>query len=159
MAIKEGTQAPDFSLPDANGALHSLSDYRGKAVVVYFYPKDDTPGCTKEACGFRDLHRELSGLNAIVLGISPDPAADHQTFAEKFRLPFTLLCDEENRVMKLYGAWGEKKMYGKVSVGVIRSTVLVAPDGTVAKHWKKVADADKHPAKVLEALKKLDQPK
>jgi thioredoxin-dependent peroxiredoxin len=155
MAIQEGTQAPDFTLPDAKGKPHRLSDYRGKAVVVYFYPKDDTPGCTKEACGFRDLHGEFSGLSAVVLGISPDPAADHQAFAEKFGLPFTLLCDEDKEVMKAYGAWGEKNMYGKISMGVIRSTVLVAPDGTVAKHWKKVTGADTHPEKVLEALKAL----
>lgn len=155
MAIQEGTQAPDFTLPDANGKPHSLSDYRGKAVVVYFYPKDDTPGCTKEACGFRDLHEEISGRNAVVLGISPDPAADHQAFAEKFGLPFTLLCDEDKKVMKRYGAWGEKNMYGKISMGVIRSTVLVAPDGSVAKHWKKVTGADTHPGKVLQALTDL----
>lgn len=155
MSIQTGTQAPDFSLPDANGTMHKLSAYRGKPVIVYFYPKDDTPGCTKEACGFRDLYTDFSEVDAVVLGISPDPAADHAAFIEKFNLPFTLLCDEDHAVMKTYGAWGEKNMYGKISVGVIRSTVLIAPDGTVAKHWKKVAGADKHPAKVLEALRSL----
>lgn len=155
MSIQEGTQAPDFTLPDASGTPHRLSDYRGKAVVVYFYPKDDTPGCTREACGFRDLHGELSALNAVVLGISPDPAADHQAFVEKFGLPFTLLCDEEKEVLKAYGAWGEKKNYGKTYMGVIRSTVVVAPDGTVARHWKKVPNAETHPGKVLDALKAM----
>ena len=155
MSIAEGTQAPDFSLKDAEGTAHRLSDYKGKPVVIYFYPKDDTPGCTKEACGFRDLHEQFTAKDAVVLGISPDPAADHVKFIEKFGLPFTLLCDEDKEVMKTYGAWGEKNMYGKISMGVIRSTVLVAPDGTVARHWKKVTGADKHPAKVLEALASL----
>ncbi len=152
MSISEGKQAPDFCLPDASGVEHRLSDFRGKYVVVYFYPKDDTPGCTKEACGFRDLHGEFSDKNAVVLGISPDGSADHDAFISKYGLPFTLLCDEDKSVMKAYGAWGEKNMYGKISMGVIRSTVLVGPDGTVVKHWKKVAGADKHPAKVLEAI-------
>ncbi|MCC5843618.1 MAG: thioredoxin-dependent thiol peroxidase [Verrucomicrobia bacterium] len=152
MSISEGKQAPDFSLPDASGVAHRLSDFRGKYVVVYFYPKDDTPGCTKEACGFRDLHEDFAGQNAVVLGISPDGSGDHEAFIEKYGLPFTLLCDEDKSVMKTYGAWGEKNMYGKISMGVIRSTVLVNPEGVVVKHWKKVAGADKHPAKVLEAL-------
>lgn len=155
MSIQEGTQAPDFTLPDAKGVAHKLSDYRGKTVVVYFYPKDDTPGCTKEACGFRDLQAEFDNQNAVILGISPDPSGDHQAFIEKFGLPFTLLCDEDKAVMTAYGAWGEKNMYGKISVGVIRSTVLIGPDGKVAKHWKKVANAETHPAKVLEAIQKL----
>lgn len=152
MSIAEGKQAPDFTLPDAAGSNHRLSDYRGKYVVVYFYPKDDTPGCTKEACGFRDLHEEFSGKNAVVLGISPDGSGDHDRFITKYGLPFTLLCDEDKSVMKDFGAWGEKNMYGKISMGVIRSTVLVGPDGTVVKHWKKVTGADSHPAKVLAAI-------
>lgn len=155
MAIQEGTQAPDFTLPDAHGKKHRLSDYRGSSVILYFYPKDDTPGCTKEACGFRDLHDQFRGKNAVVLGVSPDPAGDHQAFVEKFGLPFTLLCDEDKAVMTSYGAWGEKNMYGKISIGVIRSTVLIGPDGTIAKHWKKVANAETHPEKVLEALESL----
>lgn len=152
MLISEGKQAPDFCLPDASGVPRRLSDFRGKYVVVYFYPKDDTPGCTKEACGFRDLHADFSERNAVVLGISPDGSGDHEAFITKYGLPFTLLCDEDRSVMKAYGAWGEKNMYGKISMGVIRSTVLVDPEGVVIRHWKKVAGADKHPAKVLEVL-------
>lgn len=152
MSVVEGKQAPDFTLPDAEGKTLSLSEFRGKNVILYFYPKDDTPGCTKEACGFRDLHGDFSGLNAVVVGISPDPAPDHQAFIEKYGLPFTLLCDEDKAVMTTYGAWGEKNMYGKVVTGVIRSTVQIGPDGTVIKHWKKVANAEKHPQQVLAAL-------
>ncbi len=155
MSISEGTQAPDFCLPDAGGTLRRLSDFRGKYVVVYFYPKDDTPGCTKEACGFRDLHETFTEKNAVVLGVSPDGSADHGAFIGKYGLPFTLLCDEDTSVMKTYGAWGEKNMYGKISVGVIRSTVLVDPEGRVVKHWRKVAGADKHPAQVLAVLESL----
>lgn len=152
MSIVEGKQAPDFTLPDASGTPRSLSEFRGKNVILYFYPKDDTPGCTKEACGFRDLHGDFRGLNAVVIGVSPDPAADHQDFVEKYGLPFTLLCDEDKSVMTSYGAYGEKSMYGKTVIGVIRSTVLIGPDGTVLKHWKKVANAEKHPQQVLDAL-------
>jgi len=152
MSIKPGTQAPDFTLPDAHGKAHSLSAYRGKNVIVYFYPKDDTPGCTKEACSFRDLAPSYAGANAVVLGISPDGAADHQAFIGKYQLPFALLSDPDKTVMTAYGAWGEKILYGKKSIGVIRSTVLVGPDGKVLKHWKKVADAEAHPAQVLKVL-------
>lgn len=152
MSVLEGKQAPDFCLADAAGAEHRLSGYRGKWVVVYFYPKDDTPGCTKEACGFRDLHESFADRNAVVLGISPDGSGAHGAFVEKYGLPFTLLCDEDKSVMKAYGAWGEKNMYGKVSMGVIRSTVLVDPEGVVVKHWRKVTGAETHPAKVLEVL-------
>jgi peroxiredoxin Q/BCP len=152
MAIEEGKPAPDFTLPDANGNPVSLSDFRGRNVVVYFYPKDDTPGCTKEACGFRDLWSELQDAGVVVLGISPDSGTSHQKFATKYELPFPLLSDEDRQVMTEYGAWGEKNMYGKKTMGVIRSTVLVDPDGNVKKHWKKVTKAEEHPAKVMEAL-------
>ncbi len=152
MPVVEGKQAPEFTLPDAQGKPTSLSDFRGKNVILYFYPQDDTPGCTKEACGFRDLHGDFSGLNALVVGVSPDPAGEHQAFIEKYGLPFTLLCDEDKKVMNTYGAWGEKNMYGKTVIGVIRSTVLIGPDGKVIKHWKKVASAEKHPQQVLDAL-------
>ena len=121
-------------------------------MIVYFYPKDDTPGCTKEACGFRDLWGELSGRDAVVLGVSPDDAQSHRKFVSKYSLPFTLLCDAEKKVMAKYGAWGEKMMYGRKTVGVIRSTVWVGPDGKVRKHWKRVPKAADHPAKVLAAL-------
>lgn len=155
MAIEEGAAAPDFTLEDAEGNPVSLGDYRGRYVVVYFYPRDDTPGCTKEACGFRELHDSIRARGAEVLGISPDDAAAHRKFTDKYDLPFTLLCDPERAVMERYGAWGEKTMYGKKTVGVIRSTVIVAPDGTVAKRWRRVAKAADHPAKVLEALDAL----
>ena len=152
MAIEEGKQAPAFTLKDGGGRAISLSDFLGKDVVVYFYPKDDTPGCTKEACGFRDGFRELQKLGAVVLGVSPDGPASHQNFVKKYRLPFPLLCDPEKKVMAAYGAWGEKMMYGKKTEGVIRSTVWIGPDGRVKKHWKRVAKAEQHPADVLEAL-------
>ena len=155
MAIEEGKPAPDFTLEDAGGNRVSLGAHRGRYVVVYFYPRDDTPGCTKEACGFRDLHDSFRARGAEVIGISPDDGAAHRKFAGKYSLPFILLCDPEHEVMARYGAWGEKTMYGKKTVGVIRSTVIVAPDGTVAKHWKRVSRAADHPAKVLEALEGL----
>ena len=131
----------------------SSKDFRGKNVIVYFYPKDDTPGCTKEACGFRDLWGEIQGLDTVVLGISPDGGASHEKFTAKYSLPFTLLSDPDRQVMTRYGAFGEKTLYGKKTMGVIRSTVWVGPDGKVRKHWKRVAKAADHPAKVLEALK------
>ena len=152
MTVEEGKIAPDFSLPDAKGNEVSLADFRGKNIVVYFYPKDDTPGCTKEACGFRDLWSEIEKLDTVVLGISPDEGSSHQKFASKYGLPFTLLSDPERTVMTEYGAYGEKMMYGKKTMGVIRSTVWIGPDGIVRKHWKRVAKAADHPAKVLEAL-------
>ena len=155
MAIEEGKAAPAFTLEDADGKRVSLGDYRGRYVVVYFYPRDDTPGCTKEACGFRDLHGPIRARGAEVIGISPDDGAAHRKFSDKHSLPFTLLCDPEHEVMARYGAWGEKTMYGKKTVGVIRSTVIVAPDGTVAKRWKRVSRAADHPAKVLEVLEGL----
>ena len=152
MSLEPGTIAPDFTLPDAQGKAHRLSEYRGKHVVIYFYPKDDTPGCTKEACSFRYLAPDYSAAKAVVLGISPDDAADHQAFIGKYKLPFTLLSDPDKSVMIPYGAWGEKVPYGKTSTGTIRSTVLVGPDGRVIKHWKKVPDAEAHPAQVLKVL-------
>jgi len=154
MPIEEGKTAPDFTLEDDQGRRVSLADFRGKDVVVYFYPKDDTPGCTKEACGFRDLWSQIEALGTVVLGISPDNGASHAKFAEKYRLPFILLSDPDRSVMTEYGAYGEKTMYGKKTVGVIRSTVVIGPDGIVKKHWKRVAKAADHPAKVLEVLQK-----
>jgi peroxiredoxin Q/BCP len=151
--VEEGRAAPAFTLPDASGREVSLSDLRGKHVVVYFYPKDDTPGCTKEACGFRDLWKDVQKLGAVVLGVSPDDAATHRKFAAKYRLPFTLLSDADRSVMERYGAWGEKMMYGRKTVGVIRSTVWIGPDGKVRRHWARVPKAEDHPAHVLEALR------
>src|SRR5438034_5553632 len=118
--IAEGKKAPDFTLEDASGKRVSLADFKGKDVIVYFYPKDDTPGCTKEACGFRDGWKDLQKLGAVVLGISADSGESHAAFAAKYRLPFTLLSDPDHAVMDKYGAWGEKMMYGKTVVGVIR---------------------------------------
>ena len=152
MAIEEGKAAPLFTLRSANGDNVALKDLRGRHVVVYFYPRDDTPGCTKEACGFRDLWQDLQAADAVVLGVSPDTEKSHRKFRDKYELPFTLLCDPERRVMTKYGAWGEKTMYGKKTMGVIRSTVLVGPDGKVVKHWRRVAKAADHPRKVLEVL-------
>jgi peroxiredoxin Q/BCP len=153
MAIIEGKAAPAFTLTDGGGKKVSLSDFAGKNVILYFYPKDDTPGCTKEACGFRDDWKTLEKMGVIVLGVSPDNAASHQKFAAKYKLPFTLLSDPDRKVMEKYGAFGEKMMYGKKTTGVIRSTVWIGPDGKVKKHWARVASAEQHPAKVLEALK------
>ena len=152
-AIAEGRKAPPFTLADASGAKVSLSDFKGQDVVVYFYPRDDTPGCTKEACGFRDHWRELQKSGVAVLGVSADSAASHEKFAAKYKLPFTLLSDPDRKVMTAWGAFGDKMMYGKKTKGVIRSTVWVGPDGVVRKHWARVADAAKHPAQVVEALR------
>ena len=150
--IQEGAAAPEFRLTGSDGKEHSLSDYRGKTVVIYFYPRDNTPGCTKEACGFRDLHAALAGLNAVVLGVSRDSLKAHDKFIRDFSLPFTLLSDPELGMMKAYGAYGEKIMYGKTVEGTIRSTVVVSPDGIVVKHWKKVAKAESHPQDVINYL-------
>jgi len=152
MAIEEGKAAPAFTLKDAGGSKVALKDLRGKNVIVFFYPKDDTPGCTKEACGFRDLWKKIQNKNAVLLGVSPDDEDSHKKFAGKYKLPFTLLCDPERKVMTKYGAFGEKMMYGKKTMGVIRSTVWIGPNGKVVKHWRKVPDAAEHPAKVLESL-------
>jgi peroxiredoxin Q/BCP len=152
MAIEEGKKAPAFTLEDADGASVALADFAGKHVILYFYPRDDTPGCTKEACGFRDLWKKIQKHGAVVLGVSPDSPESHRKFVKKYKLPFPLLCDPDKKVMAKYGAWGEKTLYGKKTVGVIRSTTWIGPDGRVKKHWKKVAKAADHPAKVLEAL-------
>jgi peroxiredoxin Q/BCP len=153
MAIAEGKAAPAFTLPDQDGKPVSLKDYEGKNVILYFYPKDDTPGCTKEACGFRDGWKDLQKLGAVVLGVSADSGESHKKFIGKYKLPFTLLTDKDRKVMEKYGAYGEKMMYGKKTMGVIRSTVWIGPDGKVKKHWARVPKADAHPEKVLEALK------
>jgi peroxiredoxin Q/BCP len=153
MAIAEGKTAPAFTLKDADGKTVSLEDFAGRDVILYFYPKDDTPGCTKEACGFRDAWKELTKSKIVVLGVSADDAASHQKFRSKYKLPFPLLSDPDRKVMEKYGAYGEKMMYGKKTTGVIRSTVWIGPDGKVKKHWKRVADAAVHPEKVLEALR------
>jgi peroxiredoxin Q/BCP len=156
MAVEEGKAAPAFTLQDQDGKAVSLASFKGnKAVVVYFYPRDDTPGCTKEACGFRDYNKELQKLGVEVIGVSADDAGSHQKFRGKYKLPFTLLSDPDRKVMEKYGAYGEKMMYGKKTTGVIRSTVLIGKDGKVLRHWGRIASAEKHPEKVLEAVKEL----
>jgi len=152
MTIEEGKLAPAFTLSEKDGKKVSLKDFRGKNVIVYFYPKDNTPGCTKEAEGFRDLWNDLKKAKTVVIGISPDSVASHEKFAVKFNLPLILLSDPDKKVMRLYEAFGEKAMYGKKVQGVIRSTVWVGPDGKVKKHWRRVPKAADHPAKVLEAI-------
>jgi len=152
MPIVEGKAAPAFTLADAHGEKVSLKSFRGHDVIVYFYPRDDTPGCTKEAAGFRKLHRKLENLGAVVVGVSPDSPEFHAKFAKKYKLPFTLLSDPDRKVMETYGAFGEKMMYGKKTTGVIRSTVWIGTDGKVRKHGARVAKAADHPQKVLEAL-------
>lgn len=154
MAIEEGKAAPTFTLLDAQGNKIALKDFKGKDVVLYFYPRDNTPGCTKEACSFRDLWGEIETLGVVVLGVSPDSSDSHEKFAKEFNLPFTLLSDPDKKVMTKYGAFGEKMMYGKKTMGVTRSTVWIGPNGKVKKHWKRVAKAETHPAKVLEAIQK-----
>ena len=146
--LGSGDKAPSFTLQDQDGTKVSLRDFAGDTVVVYFYPADDTPGCTKEACQFNDNLRAFSRAGVAVLGISPDDAATHRAFRQKYGLRFPLLSDVDHKVMARYGAWGEKTLYGKKSVGVIRSTFLVGPDGKVRRAWYHVK-ADGHAEKVL----------
>lgn len=143
-----GKAAPDFKLPDQNGDMHSLKQYRGQWVVLYFYPKDDTPGCTVEACSFRDNFSALKKLDAAVLGVSTDPAKKHAKFAEKYELPFTLLADEEKKVVGLYGVWGKKKFMGREYMGTNRVSFLIDPKGKIAKKYDPVKPAE-HVAEVL----------
>lgn len=152
--LEPGSKAPAFTLLDAEGKKVKLSDFKGSPVVLYFYPKDDTPGCTKEACAFRDRSEELKKLGAVVLGVSPDTPASHTKFRDKYSLNFTLLADESHEVAEKFGAWREKNMYGKKSMGIQRSTYLIDAQGKVAKVWKKVS-VDGHDAEVLEALQEL----
>ena len=153
--IEEGSKAPDFTLPTHDGTKLKLSSLRGQPVVLYFYPKDDTPGCTKEACGFRDARAKLAKHEAVVLGVSPDSAESHEKFRTKYKLPFTLLADEGHAVAEKYGAWREKNMYGKKSMGIARSTFIIDADGTVVKVFKAVR-ADGHAEQVLAALADLE---
>lgn len=145
------TEAPDFTLKDQDGESVSMRDLRGKWVVLYFYPKDDTPGCTKEACSFRDNHGQLQQRGAVVLGVSGDSEASHRKFADKYELPFPLLVDADHGVAKAYGAWGTKSNYGRTYEGVIRSTFVIGPDGRIAKVWPKVKPAE-HGQEVLNWL-------
>jgi peroxiredoxin Q/BCP len=146
-----GDQAPEVALPDETGTTHRLSDRRGSWTVVYFYPKDDTPGCTTEACAFRDLHSDFTGADAEIWGISPDGSGAHAAFRAKYGLPFTLLSDEDHAVAEAYGAWREKTNYGKTYMGIGRSSFLVGPDGRVVRAWANVK-AEGHAEQVRGAL-------
>jgi peroxiredoxin Q/BCP len=152
--IEEGTKAPNFTLTADDGSKVKLSDLKGSPVVLYFYPADDTPGCTKEACAFRDRATELKKLGAKVFGVSPDDVASHVKFRDKFNLNFPLLADPDHKVAEAYGAWREKQMYGKTSLGIVRSTFVITKDGVVHKAWKSVK-VDGHDEQVLAALKQL----
>lgn len=152
--IEEGQKAPDFTLTADDGSKVKLSAQRGSPVVLYFYPKDDTPGCTKEACAFRDQSKELKKLGAKVFGVSPDPVESHVKFRDKFKLNFPLLADEGHKVAEKYGAWREKNMYGKKTMGIQRSTFLIDAAGKVARVWKAVK-VDGHDDQVLTAIKEL----
>ena len=149
--LETGTKAPDFTLPDQNGDMHSLSDYLGKKVILYFYPKDNTSGCTKQACGFADRYPQFKEKGAVILGVSKDSVASHKKFEEKYGLPFTLLSDTELDVIKAYDVWKEKKNYGKVSMGVVRTTYLIDEKGYIVKAMDKVKAAD-NPKDMLEAI-------
>ncbi len=146
--LEVGDEAPPFTLPDQDGTDLALTDFAGQRVVVYFYPADDTPGCTKEACQFNDNLASFGAAGVPVIGISPDGSAKHQRFREKYGLRFPLLSDPDHAVMERYGAWGEKTMYGRKVTGVIRSTFLIGPDGHIERAWYNVR-ADGHAAKVL----------
>ncbi len=149
--LEIGTLAPEFTLPDQNGENHSLSDYRGRKVVLYFYPKDNTAGCTKQACNFRDLMPQFREKGAVILGVSKDSVASHKRFEEKFGLPFTLLADVGKEVIQAYDVWKEKKNYGKVTMGVVRTTYLIDEEGVIRRAMGNVKAAD-NPQQVLEAL-------
>lgn len=149
--LEVGTKAPAFSLPDQNGQMHSLEEYRGKKVILYFYPRDNTPGCTKQACGYSQLYPQFQEKGAVVIGISKDTVASHKRFEEKQGLTFTILSDPELKVIQAYDVWKEKKNYGKVSMGVVRTTYLIDEDGVIIKANDKVKAAD-DPAKMLEEV-------
>lgn len=144
----------DFLLPDQNGNMHLLADYRGKWVVVYFYPKDDTPGCTKEACGFRDSYLEFTKRNVVIIGISKDSVASHKKFADKYNLTFHLLSDLDHAVMEKFGAWRTKKFMGREFLGTIRNSYLIDPDGNIVKTYERVNPLT-HPTELLKDLDKL----
>lgn len=152
--VEPGKKAPEFTLPADDGTKIKLSALRGSPVVVYFYPRDNTPGCTREACAFRDRKSALTKLGASVLGISGDSVASHEKFRDKFKLNFPLLSDADHKVAEKFGAWREKNMYGKKSMGIQRSTFLIDAEGKIAKVWKKV-NVDGHDAEVIAALKEL----
>ena len=151
LTLKEGDQAPSFTVATNGGGKISLADFKGQNVVLYFYPKDDTPGCTKEACSFRDHFAEFKKRGAVVLGVSTDPVKSHDKFTEKFKLPFTLLADDDKKIVQAYGVWGEKKFMGRKYMGTHRVTFLIGEDGKIKKIWPKVKP-EEHVAEVLAAL-------
>lgn len=151
-ALKEGDKAPAFTAKTSGGKTVSLSDHLGKRVVLYFYPRDNTPGCTKEACAFRDLNKKFKSAKAVVLGVSTDSIKSHDRFVEKFELPFLLLADEDKKIVKAYGVWGQKKFMGREFMGTRRMTFLIGPDGRIEKIWNTVKPAE-HAGEVLEAIK------
>jgi len=151
LKLNEGDVAPAFTVATSGGGKISLADYKGKNVILYFYPKDDTPGCTKEACAFRDHFADFKKRGAIVLGVSTDSAKSHDKFVEKFKLPFTLLADEDKKVVAAYGVWGEKSFMGHKYMGTHRVTLLIGPDGRIKKIWAQVKP-DEHAEEVLAAL-------
>ena len=152
---KKGSKAPDFKAVAHDGSPVRLSDFKGRPVVLYFYPKDDTPGCTVEACGFRDLHAQLSRHKAVVLGVSPDSPASHEKFRAKFNLPFTLIADEQHAVAEKYGVWREKSMYGRVYMGIARTTFVIDAGGRIAKVFEAVKPKG-HDQEVLAAVTELE---
>ncbi|HJD14060.1 MAG TPA: thioredoxin-dependent thiol peroxidase [Candidatus Ruminococcus avistercoris] len=149
--LEIGTTAPAFSLPDQNGQMHTLEEYRGKKVILYFYPRDNTPGCTKQACGFAQLYPQFTEKGAVILGISKDSVKSHKKFETKYGLPFTLLSDTQKEVIQAYDVWKEKKNYGKVSMGVVRTTYLIDEEGVIIKAMDKVKAAE-NPQQMLEEL-------
>jgi peroxiredoxin Q/BCP len=151
MVLSEGVKAPGFELLDSEGKLHKLSDYAGETIVVYFYPKDDTPGCTKEACSFRDSYADFKQAGVTIIGISPDKVESHKKFKEKYALPFTLLADPDHAVWEAYGAWGLKKSFGKEYEGVFRTTFVIGPEGEIKRVFENVKPSD-HSQEVLEAI-------
>ena len=154
MALDVGDSVPTFSLPSSSGKEVSLADYKGKKIVLYFYPKDDTPGCTTEACEFRDNLKNYADVNAMIIGVSKDPLKSHDKFIEKYDLPFELISDEEGKMLDAFGVWKEKSMYGKTFMGVERTTFLIDENGKIAKSWRKVS-VPNHVAAVLEEAKSL----
>ncbi|MDE2001682.1 MAG: thioredoxin-dependent thiol peroxidase [Patescibacteria group bacterium] len=154
MALHIGETAPEFSLPDKEGKVHSLKDYRGKWVVLYFYPKDNTPGCTIEACGMRDHFPAFEKVKAAMLGVSADPSASHRKFSDQYRLPFTLLSDESKETLARYGVWAEKSMMGRKYMGILRTTFLIDPHGKIAKIYEKVKPAG-HAEEILADMRSL----
>lgn len=157
LPVSEGQPAPDFTLASTENPAVTLSSFRGHPVVIYFYPADDTPGCTTQACGLRDVYGELTRAGAVVLGISPDDVESHARFARKFDLPFLLLSDPDHAVSEQYGVWQERDAYGKHFWGIVRSTFIVAPDGTLSHVWPRVKP-DTHADRVLEAVRDLAAP-